>query len=95
MLELFLLGRGFPGSASTVILLRKPHRKVAAFGQLNEALTPTCSPQGPLPLILPFPTTLGSCFAVLLASVGKHHWPCLYSGVQSSFSVYSGEQGKD
>ena len=35
----------------------------------------------------PFPTTPRSCLATSLASVGKHYWLCLYSGVQRSFSV--------
>lgn len=86
-----LLERGSFTSAPVVTMLTKPPREVVASGRAlgapGEPFISSRSTHGPLPPSFPFPTTLGSCLATWLASVGKHYWLCLYSGAEVFFCI--------
>lgn len=97
-----MLERGSSASAPVVTVLTKPPREVAAsggaLGAPGEPFISSRSTHGPLPPSFPFPTTLGSCLATWLASVGKHYCLCLYSGCRGlflyKFTVENNEETK-
>lgn len=87
-----LCWRGFLASARMVILVTKPHEEVTALlgrhaEHSSEPLILLYSTHGLLSHFPTFPISPKSCFATLLASVGKHCWWYLYSGCKG-LSLY-------